>query len=330
MVAFRLLAASAALPILIAVTPVALASSEDDAQIAKETQAWREKREKDLRAPDGWLAVAGLFFLHPGSNSFGARPQSDIVLPPGSAPDEVGALSLEGGRVWLDVKPGVSVRVNEGAVSGRTELRLGDADGKRPADRVWVGRVSLHLHKSGERLGVRLRDPESSIRTKFTGLRWFPIGRAFRVTGKFIRYDAPKTIPILNILGDVEPSTSSGEVEATVNGQHVRLVAVDSGTRLWFIFRDATAAQNLTYRIRFLYADAPVGTSDDVVLDFNRAYNPPCAYNPHTTCPLPPARNRLSVAIPAGEKRYTSHVTSQSRPDAQPNLGLRLTLSSDL
>jgi uncharacterized protein (DUF1684 family) len=302
--------------------PHSLAATPDEAQIAKETQAWREKREQDLRAPDGWLAVAGLFFLQPGTNTVGAKPDSDIVLPAGGAPDEVGTLSYVDGRVWLEVRSGVSARVNDAPVGARTELRLANAKEKRPADRVSVGRVNFHLHPSGERLGVRLRDPESPIRTKFTGLDWFPIDPAFRVTGKFLRYDAPRTIPIQNVLGDIEPSTSSGEVELVLNGARVRLLAVDSGSRLWFIFRDRTAAQNLTYRIRFLYADAP-NEQGEVTLDFNRAYNPPCAYNPHTTCPLPPAQNRLQVPIPAGERRYVPQATSQSALDAAPQNAAR-------
>ncbi len=266
------------------------------------TEAWRAKQEQALRGPDGWLTVAGLFFLEPGVNRVGADPRSAIVLPPGSAPQEAGRVIVSGETVTYEPAPGVAATVNQQPIEHAVPLRLPSSAEKRPADRVTIGRAVIHLHRSGERLAIRLRDHGSELRTRFTGLRWFPIDARWRVTATFERYQTPRRVSVQNVLGDVDESESPGEAVFTVDDQVVRLVAFTSGERLWFVFRDATAPGE-TYRIRFLYADAP-DADGRVRLDFNRAYNPPCAYNPHTTCPLPVAQNQLKAAIPAGEKRY--------------------------
>ena len=261
---------------------------------AKATATWRESRAQDLQSPTGWLTVAGLFFLKTGPNVVGSDPASDVALPVGSAPARVGTITRDGPTTWFEPAPGAEVTIDDTRVSTRTELRS--------STRLKSGRVSFFLHASGDRLAVRVRDPEHDLRKSFRGLRWFPIRAEWRVAGKFVPYAAPKPILVQNVLGDIERFTSPGEVNFQVNRQTVTLQAVRSGQRLWFIFSDATAAKE-TYRIRFLYADAP-SPDGTVVLDFNRAYNPPCAYNPYTTCPRPPAENFLKVGIEAGEKRY--------------------------
>jgi uncharacterized protein (DUF1684 family) len=300
--------------------PLQAASSASGASIESaaapkplDTPAWRAQRERQLLEPDGWLAVAGLFFLHARENTVGTDPASDVRLPPGSGPPRAGRILVEGGAATFMPNPGVAARLNGTPIDGRSALRLADAAQKRRADRTEIGRISFHLHASGERLAVRLRDPESRYRVEFAGLRWFDIDEAWRLTGRFVPYDAPRTRPIQNILGDIEPTISPGEVEFVVAGTPVRLVALASGDRLWFVFRDGLAGQE-TYRIRFLYADAP-SADGRVTLDFNRAYNPPCAFNPYTTCPLPPSENRLAIAIPAGEKLYVPRGTSSDRND---------------
>jgi len=317
----------AALPPLAAALSIALLTStaasaaEPPGDATAATEAWRTKRAADLVKPDGWLTVAGLSFLQPGVNTIGTDPASDIVLPANAAPATVGRLTLEQGRVWLDLASGVQAKANDQAVTGRTELRLANSAERRPADRIAVGRVIFHLHHSGDRVAVRLRDPESPLLKHFAGLRWFPIDPAWRITGRFVPYDAPRTVTVQNVLGDTEDSISPGEVEFTANGQTLRLVAFKAGERLSFVFRDATAGVD-TYRIRFLSADAP-DANGQVTLDFNRAYNPPCAYNPYTTCPLPPPQNRLKIAIAAGEKNYVAQHsdTSAATPEGTKRAG---------
>jgi len=168
---------------------------------------------------------------------------------------------------------------------------------------VTLGPVSLWVHRSGERLAIRVRDTDAEIRKNFTRLDWFPVDEAYRVRGKFTPHAKPVTVKTLNILGDIETYTSTGYVTLTVAGQEMRMLPVNSGRRLWFIMRDGTSGEDTYSAARFLYADAPDAEGWTTV-DFNRAYNPPCAFNPHTTCPLPPPDNRLDVRIEAGEKAY--------------------------
>ena len=263
---------------------------------ASETESWRAQREKDLASDTGWLTVAGLSFLKPGVNSVGSDRNSDVVLP-SSAPRHAGTLERDGREVWFTPASGSAIALNNNAVTSR--IKLG------PRDRLVSGSVSFHLHESGERIGIRVRDVNSPLRRAFKGLRWFPVREAWTIDARFVPYPEPRPITVANVLGDYERLTIPGEVVFQLQGKEVRLQAAQSGRRLWFIFSDATAGRD-TYRIRFLYAEAP--SAEGVVrLDFNRAYNPPCAYNPYTTCPVPPPQNRLSVEVRAGERNYRGH-----------------------
>jgi uncharacterized protein (DUF1684 family) len=274
--------------------PLAAGPAPDPVYDTRATATWRETREKDLQSPTGWLTVAGLFFLKTGANIIGSDPASDVALPAGSVPPRLGVVTREDGKTWFEPEAGTDVSINDAAVRGRTELT--------PASRVRAGRITFFLHSSGDRLAIRVRDPESTLRKEFHGLRWYPIRAEWRLAGTFTAYDAPKPILVQNVLGDIERYVSPGEVTVQVKGVPVRLQAVRSGQRLWFIFSDASAGKE-TYPIRFLYAEAPAADGT-VALDFNRAYNPPCAYNPFTTCPRPPAQNFVKTSITAGEKRY--------------------------
>jgi uncharacterized protein len=266
------------------------------AKSVSETQAWRIQRERDLTSDTGWLTVAGLVFLKPGANSVGADPDSDVVLP-APAPRRAGTVVREGGAVFFDPERGSGLTLNGVPVAARVAIT--------PRDRLVAGTVSFHLHESGDRLGVRIRDVNSPLRRSFKGLRWFPVRDEWTVDARFVPYDAPRLITVANVLGDFERLTLPGEAVFSVAGQEVRLQAAQSGKRLWFIFSDARGGRD-TYRIRFLYADPP-RPDGRVTLDFNRAYNPPCAYNPFTTCPVPPPQNRLRIAIDAGERIYRGH-----------------------
>jgi uncharacterized protein len=291
----------------------AQASKGAGAYNAVDTQTWRDKRETDLKAPDGWLSVSGLHFLEPGISTLGTTKRDNVSLPAGSIPAKAGRVRVADGRVWLTVEKGVDAKFNGEPIKGDGEIELRDASApnvpekeKRPADKLALGRVIIHVHHSGDRLALRVRDPESPIRTDFVGLRWYDIDPAWQIEGKFIPFDQPKPLQIANVLGDYEAVESPGEVEVTIGGRTVRLLPLSAARgRLWFVFTDTTANTNETYRIRFLYADAPV--NGRVTLDFNRAYNPPCAYNPYTTCPLPPSQNKLQVPVTAGERAYAGH-----------------------
>jgi uncharacterized protein (DUF1684 family) len=273
----------------LAVLPVS--SFRSGSRSAAETESWRSQRERDLKSDTGWLTVAGLTFLKPGANSVGSDRDSDVVLPP-AAPKQAGELTREDRSVWFTPAPGSGILLNGAPVTEKVQLKA--------KDRLSSGGVSFHLHQSGERVGVRIRDVNSALRRSFRGLRWFPVREAWTVDAKFVAYDQPRVATVANVLGDYEQLTIPGEVVFQVEGQDVRLQAAQAGKRLWLIFSDATAPRE-TYRIRFLYADAP-SSDGRVTIDFNRAYNPPCAYNPFTTCPVPPPENRLKIPIAAGER----------------------------
>jgi len=265
--------------------------------LTAETEAWRAEREARLAADDGWLTVAGLFFLTEGDNTFGASPLNDIVLRTG--PDSAGVFTLRRGEITVRATAGETLTI-DGRDTATARLWPYEG-GSRPT--IAIGPLSLFGHYSGDRLAIRMRDRDSEIRRGFTGLRWFPVAEDFRVRGRYIPHAEPRTVELPNILGDVETFRTSGSVAFAVGGAEHRMTAFDAGGRLWFIFRDLTSGSETYPAARFLYADVP-DEDGYTTVDFNRAYNPPCAINLYTTCPLPPRENRLPVRIEAGELDY--------------------------
>lgn len=274
--------------------------------------AWRAEYDARLRAEYGWLSVAGLSFLEPGVNTVGSLAGSDVLLPPGEAPLEVGRIVYRNGEATLRLRAGVEATVD--GEPARAVVALAPKSGE-PAPRVRVGDIELHWHRSGERVGIRIRNPHASLRTTFAGTRWFAPEPRYDVVGHLERHATPRVVPVRNVLGDAEEYRSPGVLHFRIDGHDVALVPFTASRgRLWLIFRDATAGRD-TYGTRFLYAE-PLG-DDSYRLDFNRAYNPPCAYNPHTTCPTPVRENVLDIAIPAGEKLYepAAQLTARRRID---------------
>jgi uncharacterized protein (DUF1684 family) len=258
---------------------------------------WRRGREARLKADDGWLTVAGLFWLKEGANSAGSGASNGIVLPR-EAPERIGSFVLRNGKAVFHAERGVPVSSHGKPVS-TLEMK---ADTSGNPDVIAIGSLSMHVIERGKRYGIRLRDKNSRFRREFTGLHWFPVNESYRITAPFVPYNPARKIAIPNVLGDTETETSPGYVVFTLGGVECKLEPVSEGGQLWFIFRDLTGAKETYPAGRFLYADPP--KDGKVVLDFNKAYNPPCAFTPYATCPLPPPRNRLKVGIPAGEMRY--------------------------
>ncbi len=265
---------------------------------AGEIQTWRERREARLRADDGWLTVAGLFWLKEGVNRFGAAAANEVAFPEGSAPALAGVLELARGKVTLRVEPGIVV-TDKGATVQTKELK---PDSSGDPDVLSLGRLTFYIIERGGRLGVRLRDPESPQRKAFTGLTWFPVSEPYRIVAKFVPAATPRSIPVPNILGQTIDMPSPGRAVFTLRGKELGLDAVleePDAKELFFIFRDQTSGKETYPGGRFLYTELP--KDGTVVLDFNKAYSPPCAFTPHATCPLPPQQNRLGVRIEAGE-----------------------------
>ena len=270
----------------------------DQASYRAQIEKWRQQREESLKAEGGWLTVAGLFWLKEGASTLGTGRENNFVLPPGSAPENVGTFDFHGGKTAFQAAPGVAVTVNGKPVAAAS---LSDDSAESP-DVLRVGNLSMFVIQRGGRFGVRLKDKDSEARRKFAGTQWFPVAEEYRVTAKFVPYLPLKTIAVPNILGDVEQEASPGYAEFTLKGQQLRLDPVSEGDVLFFIFKDLTAGKETYPPGRFLYSALP--QSGEVVLDFNQAVNPPCAFTPYATCPLPPAQNHLPVRIEAGELRY--------------------------
>jgi uncharacterized protein len=269
----------------------------------QEVEKWRAKHEADYRKE--YVGLAGLFSLKAGVNTAGSAVSNDLVLPK-RVPGVIGRFVLNGDRVRFEPQAGVDATIKGQKIKGSVELKH-DED-KAGVDEVEVGGIALWVHLSGERRTIRIRDDQGEVAKSFAGFQWFPVDAKYRVTGRFIKDPAAKDVHIPNQLGDQASFKTEGVVEFVLDGQTVRLRPMTTRPgRLYFIFRDGTSGKETYETARFLYSDLrPDGTT---VLDFNEAYNPPCAFNPFTTCPLPPQENRLKVRILAGEKAYPHHPT---------------------
>jgi hypothetical protein len=263
-----------------------------------EIEAWRRGREERLKAEDGWLSVVGRFWLKEGENTLGADTGNTIVLPKGSAPGKVGVIEFHNGNTTFRAAGGVEVTVN-GKPAVTAVLK---PDTSEAPDVLRVRDLTMFVIQRGSRFGIRLKDKNSEARKTFRGLKYFPVKEAYRVKAKFVPYNPPKRIAVPNILGETEEVASPGCAEFTLNGQLCRLDPVEEGDTLFFIFKDQTAGKETYPSGRFLYTDWPKG--GEVILDFNRAVNPPCAFTAFATCPLPPQQNHLPLRIEAGEMRY--------------------------
>jgi uncharacterized protein (DUF1684 family) len=261
-------------------------------------ERWREERRASLLAENGYLAVAGLFWLDEGESTFGTDPANDFVLPAGSAPAHVGVFEHHAGTTRVRIDPGVGVTMNDEPV--REAVLTPSRPG--PPDIIKIRDLALNVHVSGKRYAIRLRDKNSKFRQEFTELRWYPIDPSYRVVADFVPFEEEKTIQLLNIMGDVQDYRAPGYVMMELKGATLRFDPVMRGKQLFFIFRDATSGKTTYPAARFLYADMPV--DGKVVVDFNKAINPACAFSPYTACPYPPKQNRLRMPIEAGAMKY--------------------------
>ena len=268
-----------------------------------EVEKWRAEREARLKADDGWLTVAGLFWLKEGENTIGTSQRDRIILPAG-APTPFGVIRFTRGKAQLLLEDGVDAVVNGKHV--RSARLHSDADTNGEPETVTWRDLSFFVIKRGERFGIRLRDKNSEFRRNFKGLDWYPVGPEWRVVAKFVAYRQPKKVVFDSMTGDKQEEISPGYAVFRVNGRQYQLEPTGPQDNLFFVFRDRTAGKFTYPAARFLYSKVePNGT---VVIDFNKAYNPPCAFTPYATCPLPTPGNRLPFEIPAGELKYKGEV----------------------
>ena len=272
------------------------ADTHTDRGYQEQIRKWRADYEASLKQDNGWLTLAGLYWMKDGDNLFGTGVKNQIVLPPASAPENAGCFVFHEGKIRLRVNARVALLVNGAPVTAEMPLQP-DSTGK--PDRITLGRLSMIAIQRGSRYGIRLWDNASAVRRDFQGTHWFPLNESYRVTAKFVSYPQPKMIPILNVLGDTEPSPSPGYAEFEIGGKQCHLEPLLEGDHLFFIFKDATSGKQTYPAGRFLYAALP--KDGKVTLDFNQAHNPPCAFTAYATCPLPPRQNHLTASVEAGE-----------------------------
>jgi uncharacterized protein (DUF1684 family) len=304
-----------------AAAATAYAPATEDAAWRQELAAWRAQRERDLAAPEGWLTLVGLEWLKSGVNSVGAAADNQIKLPassPDQAPAHLGLLTVSGKPVTGKAQTGQTVQLLAPTGGFPAELKIDGqparegsltVEGAKPSTITWRGLTMVVLER-GSRYALRIKDANSPTRTGFQGLNWYAPDPRFRIKALWIPFVPAHIEKIPTIIGTTLDLPAPGVAEFMLDGKLLRLEPVvedPAGKTLFFILRDETSKTTTYQAARFLHTGLPSHGLDQpgtLTLDFNRLENPPCAYTPFATCPLPPDQNRLPVAIEAGEQRY--------------------------
>ncbi len=281
----------------LALACLASAALAADPAYVQSVEAWRGRAEASLTKDNGWLTLAGRYVLKPGVNTFGTAKDNDVVFPPGLGAARMGTITVEPRRVFVKLAPGVTM-TQEGIEM--TDKVMNTDFGDR--DWVSLGRASFYVLEHEGQYVLRLADRESEVRRHFGGRVWFPVDERYRVSARFVPYDPPRKIAIVNVIDEVSDEEAPGYAEFEIGGKTYRLDAIAEDEGLFFVFRDATAGKTTYGPGRFLSVEKRPAPGERFVLDFNRAFNPPCAFSEFTTCPLPPKQNVLAAAIEAGEK----------------------------
>lgn len=286
-----------ALPLLAESAP----STPSAATFEQEHAAWRAWRLSRLTADDGWTTLIGLHWLREGDNSLGSAEGARVPLPAEKAPASVGVLRLEAGKVTLLPEPGSGLTADGRPVAG--PLALG-TDQDEATTLLELGPLNFYVLQRGDRLGVRLRDREATLRREFPGLDYFPVDERYRVVARFTPNPPGTTVPVANVLGMTDAVPSPGRLEFELLGKPYSLTALDDtgDGRLFLIVGDQTNGYETYGAGRYLYAAAP--ENGQTVIDLNRLYNPPCAFTAYSTCQLPPKENKLPFRLEAGEKKF--------------------------
>ena len=264
-----------------------------------EIMQWRTKRVDALKADDGYLSLIGLFWLEQGANTVGSDTNNNIVFPDGMSPANIGTYYWLGDTVRLIVNEEAEIKIKDSLVNAVLFYQ----------DHLPVlnyGSLAWYLIKRGNKIAIRLRDYEAEIRKSFPGFDYYPIDQKWRIEADFEPYDPPRTFYVKNILGmDVEYK-SPGKLRFEVDGNKFGLDIFDEIGKNFLIIADETSSNGTYGSGRYFYVDDP-DENNKTIIDFNKVYNPPCAYNDFTTCPLPPPQNYLAISITAGEKDYVKH-----------------------
>ena len=265
----------------------------------EEIKQWDQKRVERLKADDGWLNLVGRSWLKLGENKFGSAKDNDVVIESDKVPDFMGVFIFHDSTVTMKVNDGVVVLFNDSPV--KEMIMIGDT--KKEMTVFQYKSIKWNLIVRNELYGIRFRDLESELVKNFNGIERFPVNEDWKISAEFEAYDPPRKISVPNVLGQIDEEPSPGAIVFTRDGQTYRIEAVDAGDRLWFIFADGTSGEETYGGGRFLYTDKADSTGK-VIVDFNKAYNPPRVLTKFATCPLPPKENYIKLRITAGEKMY--------------------------
>jgi uncharacterized protein len=272
-----------------------------DSAYEAQIRDWRERRHQRLSSDNGWLTLVGLEWLQDGENSVGSGLESTVRLPGG--PANWGTITLEGDELRFIPTVGADLSIDGGPAA---PVRL-VADNQGEPTLVASGDLSFYVIYRGS-YALRVKDRKAPTLVSFTGIDSYPIDESWRFNARFVPAEPGSTIEIGDVLGQVNPMPIIGTVEFERDGRSFSLLglAEEGADSMWFLFADWTSGRETYGAGRFLYSDGmPEGGR--VVVDFNKAYNPPCAFTDYSTCPLPPQQNRMDIAVTAGEKNFHKH-----------------------
>lgn len=281
-----------------AVMPACLVASDGASSYEKQIEQWRQARNERLADPDGWMTLVGLEWLVDGENSVGAAESSDARIPGG--PDSWGTIHVAGDVIRFVPAAGRAITVDDQTV----EEAILVADNQGQPTVVRSGDISFYVIYR-ESYALRIKDRKAPAVLAFEGVPVYDIQPDWRIEGRFVRAEQGASIGIANVLGQTNDSPVYGHFEFEREGETFSLLALGSeqSQSLWFLFADKTSGRETYGAGRFLYSEG-MPENGQLVVDFNKAYNPPCAFNDYSTCPLPPQQNRMKIAVRAGEKKY--------------------------
>ncbi|MDD1444096.1 DUF1684 domain-containing protein [Dolichospermum sp. ST_sed3] len=271
-----------------------------DPNYVKEINEWDAKRVNRLKSDDGWLNLVGRFWLKQGESTFGSAKDNDIVVESSKLPEHIGSFFFADTVVTFKAKDDVEVLHNGKPVK---EIVLID-DQKKDITVLQIGSIKFNLIVRDTLYGIRFRDLNSELAKNFKGVERFPIDESWKIKAKFEVYNPVKEIDVPNVLGQISKEKCPGAVVFERDGKTHRIDAVDEGgDRLFLIIADQTSGEETYGGGRFMYVNKP-DSAGTILLDFNKAYNPPCVFTKYATCPMPPPQNYLKLRIDAGEKVY--------------------------
>jgi uncharacterized protein len=275
-------------------------SKETNESYIRGINLWHHQRESDLKKDDSWLALEGLYWLEPGVNTFGSAKNNNLTFPAGKIANVAGKLVLDNDKVRMEFNKGITLQIDGMPLEHDTIIFSPEM---AHAPKIQYQSLSWVVIKRGDKYGVRLWDSETEARQKFEGIKRYPVNYNWRIEARLEQNPLPKRIPVTNVLGQISQEPSPGVVVFTIADQQYRLDALEGGEELFIIFADKTNGKDTYGSGRYLYIPKPKADGKTVI-DFNKAYNPPCAFTGFATCPLPPKQNFLPIRITAGEKAY--------------------------